>query len=64
MNLKFLVTRSIYEDAEISQRTIAKKFAVSLGKINSVIKEAESDGYLKRTQKKVLTVLPKKESHL
>ena len=52
MNLKFLVTRSIYEDAEISQRTIAKKFAVSLGKINSIIKEAESDGYLKQDTKK------------
>ena len=48
MNLKFLVTRSIYEDPNISQRVIAKKFAVSLGKINSVIKEAESDGYLKQ----------------
>ena len=51
MNLKFLVTRSIYEEPNISQRIIAKKFAVSLGKINSIIKEAESDGYLKQDVK-------------
>ena len=52
MNLEFLVTRSIYEDSEISQRSIAKKFAVSLGKINSIIKEAENNGYLKQDAKK------------
>ena len=52
MNLEFLVTRSIYEDPDISQRTIAKKFAVSLGKINSTIKEAENAGYLKQDAKK------------
>lgn len=51
MNLKFLITRSIYEDSDISQRALAKKFFVSLGKINSVIKEAENEGLLSHSIK-------------
>lgn len=51
MNLKFLITRTILETPAISQRTLAKKFFVSLGKINSVLNEAIDDGYLKKSNK-------------
>ena len=50
MNTKFLIVRSIYEDSNISQRILARKFCVSLGKINGIIKEAEADGYLSRVK--------------
>ena len=44
MNLKFLVTRSILENPNVSQRELAKNFFVSLGKINSIINEVCEEG--------------------
>ena len=43
MNLKFLITRSILENSNITQRELASKFKVSLGKINLTIKELVDD---------------------
>lgn len=43
MNLKFLITRSICENSNITQRELASKFKVSLGKINLTIKELVDD---------------------
>ena len=51
MNLKFLITRTIYETPAISQRSLAKKFFVSLGKINSVLNEVIDDGLIKKSSK-------------
>lgn len=51
MNLEFLVTRSIYENPDISQREMAKDFSVSLGKINSIVKLAENKGLLRQNKK-------------
>ena len=48
MNLEFLVTRSILENPKISQRELAKKFFVSLGKINSIINEANDKGLIEK----------------
>lgn len=46
MNSKFLTIRSIYENPSISQREIARRLSLSLGKVNGVLKEAVDDGYL------------------
>ena len=43
MNLKFLITRSIFENSNITQRELSSKFKVSLGKINLTIKELVDD---------------------
>ena len=51
MNLKFLITRTIYETPIVSQRTLSKKFFVSLGKINSVISEIIDDGLINKSDK-------------
>lgn len=44
MNLEFLIKRTIYENKKVSQRDLSKQFFVSLGKINSIMKELESKG--------------------
>lgn len=49
MNLKFLLTRSLYEKPNLSQRTLAKIFKLSLGKINQNLKLCEDDGLLTKT---------------
>ena len=49
MNLEFLVTRTILENANVSQRDLAKKFFVSLGKINSVINEIYDKGLISKS---------------
>ncbi len=49
MNLEFLVTRTIFENANVSQRDLAKKFFVSLGKINSVINDIVDKGFIKKS---------------
>ena len=46
MNLKFLITRSIFENSNITQRELASKFKVSLGKINLTIKELVDDNLI------------------
>ena len=46
MNLNFLVTRSIYENNKITQRELANEYKVSLGKINSVIKELVAENFI------------------
>ena len=46
MNLEFLVTRTIYENANVSQRNLAKKFFVSLGKINAIVNNLLDEGYI------------------
>lgn len=59
MNLKFLLVRTILETKSISQRGLAKKFFVSLGKINSLMKELiddeiislESEGHYRVSEK-------------
>ena len=60
MNLEFLTTRTIYEEPSISQRLLAKKLFLSLGKINSVVNDAiksnliiknENEGFYKVTEK-------------
>ena len=51
MNLKFLITRTIYETPAISQRALSKKFFVSLGKINSLISDIISDGLIEKSEK-------------
>lgn len=51
MNNKFLIVRSIYENPQVSQREIARRFCISLGKVNQVIKEAEADGFILRNDK-------------
>ena len=51
MNLEFLITRSIYEEPKISQRDLAKKFFVSLGKINGALKKAVANGLLSKGSK-------------
>ena len=48
MNLEFLVTRSIFESPNISQRELAKKFFVSIGTINRVINEASDKGLINK----------------
>lgn len=48
MNLEFLVTRSIFENPNVSQRELAKKFFVSLGKINSIINEVSEKGFIEK----------------
>ena len=48
MNLEFLVTRSILENPKVSQRDLAKKFFVSLGKINSIINEVSEKGLIEK----------------
>lgn len=60
MNLEFLVTRSIYENPDISQRVMAKDFSVSLGKINAVAKSAEEKGFLIQNKKKTSYLLTEK----
>lgn len=49
MNLEFLVTRTILENVNVSQRDLAKKFFVSLGKINSIINEISDKGLITKT---------------
>ena len=49
MNLEFLITRSIFENENISQREVAKKFFVSLGKVNSVMNEICEKGLIKKS---------------
>lgn len=51
MNLEFLITRTIFETPAISQRALAKKYFVSLGKINSVINKIIDDGLIKKSEK-------------
>ena len=46
MNLNFLITRSIYENEKITQRELANEYKVSLGKINSVIKELVATNFI------------------
>lgn len=46
MNLAFLVTRTIFENPKVSQRELAKKFFVSLGKINSVVNQVCEEGLI------------------
>ena len=46
MNLNFLITRSIFENSNITQRELASKFKVSLGKINLTIKELVDGGLI------------------
>lgn len=46
MNLRFLLTRSLYEKPNLSQRTLAKVFKLSLGKINQNLKLCEEEGLL------------------
>ena len=50
MNLKFLITRSIFENSNITQRDLANEYKVSLGKINSVIKELVEEGFISQSQ--------------
>ena len=46
MNLEFLIIRTIFENPNISQRGLAKKFFVSLGKINSVLSSTIDNGLI------------------
>ena len=50
MNLKFLITRSIFENSNITQRDLSNEYKVSLGKINSVIKELVEEGFISQSQ--------------
>ena len=50
MNLEFLVTRSILENPKVSQRELAKRFFVSLGKINSIVNTISEKGYIKKVE--------------
>jgi len=45
--LEIFVLNEIGKNSEISQRELAGKFEVSLGKINFIIKELTKKGYIK-----------------
>ena len=47
MEDKHLVIKILSENPTISQRQLAKEVGVSLGKVNSIIKEAIKHQYLK-----------------
>ena len=42
-----LILHELKEKPEISQRLLAKKFQISLGKVNFVLKELSRKGYIK-----------------
>ena len=46
MNTKFLAMRNIYENLGISQRDIATGLMISLGKVNSIVRELKDEGYI------------------
>ena len=46
MNCKLLILRAIYERPTISQRDLAKKYFISLGKVNQTLKELTDDSLL------------------
>ena len=46
MNCKLLILRAIYERPNISQRDLAKKYFISLGKVNQTLKELTDDSLL------------------
>ena len=46
MNSQFLILRAIYERPNISQRDLAKKYFISLGKVNQILKELTDDNLL------------------
>ena len=49
MNGKLLILRAIYERPNISQRDLAKKYFISLGKVNQILKELTDDSLLEGT---------------
>lgn len=46
MNCKLLIIRAIYERPNISQRDLAKKYFISLGKVNQTLKELTDEKLL------------------
>ncbi len=46
-DLKALILHEIQKNSDISQRKLAQKFQISLGKINFILKELSQKGYIK-----------------
>lgn len=55
MNCKLLILRSIYNNNNISQRDLSKDFFISLGKVNSTLKELTDENLLKGTNHYIVT---------
>lgn len=55
MNYKFLILRSIYETENISQRELANRYYISLGKVNLLCHELVEEGLLEKNTKLNIT---------
>lgn len=53
MNDKFLTLRTIYEKGNLSQRELSAELDVSLGKMNSLIKELSTDNLYNKDEAKI-----------
>ena len=52
MNRQILLLRDIYDNNKATQRALCKSTGLALGTVNTLIKEAISDGYIVQDSKK------------